>query len=129
TRSGDQRAQFTPRHRTFNLASGLPAQRSMMDGDGKVVFVGVPQLLKDVLGQKARIGEHQCGAVGLDKPVKLRNSPYRGMATPRHPLLFRQQYLHLWWCALFPADELHRVDIAPWRQPAPEGLGISDSRG
>ncbi len=76
----------------------------MVDADGEVVLVHRPQVLEDIFGQKACVGEDQRGAVAADFLVELRDRPGGGMTAPRHPLLVGQQDFDLGRRARFAFD-------------------------
>jgi hypothetical protein len=87
----DQRAQFAARHRAFHLAPGLARERAVVDADGQRILVRVPQLLEDVFGKEARIGENQGRPVRADLRVDLGDCPGRGMTGPGNRLGLGQQ--------------------------------------
>ncbi len=127
-RGGDERAQLAARHRAFDLAARLLRQRAVMDRDRQVVLVRVPQLLEDVLGEEARVGEDQRGPVALDQLVEVRDRPDRRVAAPRYARLLWQQDLDFGRRPLLALDQRDRIDLAPRRKPAPEALGIGHRR-
>ena len=70
-RGADDAAQLTRGHRILDLAALRDVERAVMQGDGEVVVVHAPQLLKQKLGLAADVDEHQRGLVALDQIVDL----------------------------------------------------------
>jgi hypothetical protein len=88
--SAHQRAQFPPCHCVFDLAARLGGKAAVVDADGEVIGVFVPQALKDEFSQKPRVGEHQRGAVRFDQIIQPRHRPAPRMAAPRNAFFLRQ---------------------------------------
>ena len=124
-----ERTQFAPRHRPFDLAPRLLAQRPVVDADGERILVHIPQVLEDILGQEARVGEDQRGAVLANLRVELRDRPGRRMAAPGHTLGIGQQDLDLGGRACLAGDQFDRIDLAPGREPFAKTLRIGERRG
>ena len=59
----DHRAQAPGRHRGFDLAPLRHVERTVMQRDGEIVVVDVPELLKNALRLAARVDEDERGAV------------------------------------------------------------------
>jgi hypothetical protein len=59
--SADNGAQIALRHRAFNLAALRRCERSVMQRDGKVVFVDAPELLKRTFRLAAGVDEDERG--------------------------------------------------------------------
>jgi hypothetical protein len=55
----------------------------MVDADGQVLLIHIPEELEDIFRQKARVGEDQRGAMRADRRHDLRHGPGGGMAAPR----------------------------------------------
>ena len=79
---GDQRAQFAARHRAFDLAPRLLAERPVVHPDRQRVLVRGPQVLEDIFGQEARVGEDQRGPVALDLARRAAGSTRSRRARP-----------------------------------------------
>jgi hypothetical protein len=77
-------ARSSPRAIAPSTLRRASRQRAVVDADRQLLVVRVPQQLEDELGQEARVGEDQRGAVAPDRRVELRDRPGRGMAAPRH---------------------------------------------
>src|SRR5512132_335112 len=76
-----------------------------MQGDGAVVVVDVPELLKDALGLAAGVDEDERGPMLLDQPVDLRERVARRMAGPGKTLA-RIEHAHIRCGAAFRDDEI-----------------------
>ena len=124
----DQRAQLAARHRAFDFAPRLLRQRAMMNPDRQVIRIGFPQLLKNELGQKARVAEDQRRVVGADRFDQLRHCPSRGMPAPRHPGILGQQDRELGRRAGFTQYQRDATQIAMRCQPAFERGRIGQRR-
>ena len=59
----DHRAQAPGRHRAFDLAPLRHVERTVVQRDGEIVVVDVPELLKNTLRLAARVDEDERGAV------------------------------------------------------------------
>ena len=123
----DKCAQFAPRHRPFDLAPRLARKRAVVDADGQLVLVHVPQVLEDVFGKKTRVGKYQRGPVPADLFVKLRDRPCRRMPAPWHALFIGQQDFDFRRRAFLAFHQPHRIQIAPGGQPFAEGFRTGDS--
>ena len=95
-----------------------------MNADGQLVVVHVPKMLENVLGEEARVGEDQRGAILPQKLVELGNSPCRRMPAPGHPVLFRQQDLDLGRRPRLALHHRHPVDLTPRGNPCPEAFFV-----
>ncbi len=58
-RGANHRLQLAARHRRFDLAALADIERTMVQRDGKAIFVDSPELLKCHLRLRARVDEHQ----------------------------------------------------------------------
>jgi len=63
----------------------------MVNSDGEVIFVHIPQALKNELSEETRVGEHKGGSVGLDRLIELIDRPTPGMTTPWHAFFDGEQ--------------------------------------
>ncbi len=81
-RGAHDRAQPARGHGVLHLAALRHIERAMMQRDGKVVVVDVPERVKDHLGLAARVDEDQRHLVLLDQLVDLRKRVARRMAGP-----------------------------------------------
>ena len=82
----DHGAQPAGRHRGFDLAPLRYVERAVMQRDGEIVVVDLPELLEDAFGLAARIDEHQRRAVRRDQPVNFVERVARRVAGPGQPL-------------------------------------------
>ena len=82
----DHRAQPAGRHRRFDFAPLRHVERAVMQRDGEIVFVDVPELLKHAFGLAAGVDEYERGAMRLDQPVDFVERVPRRMPGPRQPL-------------------------------------------
>ena len=62
----DNRAQLAAGHRPFDAAALRAVKAAVMDRDGKAVFVGKPQIVKENLRLRAGVVKDQRGLVPLD---------------------------------------------------------------
>mgnify|MGYP000267566677 CR=1 FL=1 len=98
-----------------------------MNADRQSRFVGFPQILKDQLGKRARVAEHQRGAVRLDLLHHLRCGIAPRMPRPGDMPLWEQDADVRLGPRLTP-NERHRIDVAVRREPGAIGVGIGDRR-
>ena len=96
----------------------------MVDADGQVRFVDVPQQLEDVFGKEPGVGEDQGGPIALDRFVKLRDRPSSGMTAPGDAAFHGQQDLDLGRRTCFPGDEIDGRSIAMRGEPCAKRIGI-----
>jgi hypothetical protein len=121
---GHQGAQLPARHSPFHLAAAFRRERTVVHADGQVVLVHIPQLLEHVFGQKAGVGEHQRGLVGLDPLVQLRDRPAGCMAAPGYTRIPGFEDLDLRIGPPLALHQRHGIDLAKRGQPAAESFGI-----
>ncbi len=89
-RGADHRAQLARGHRILDLAPLRHVERAVMQRDGEVVLVDVPQRVEDHLGLAAGVDEDQRHLVLLDQLVDLREGVARRMAGPGQVFAGRQ---------------------------------------
>ena len=87
---GDHRAQFPRRHCRFHLAALLHRQAAVMQRDGQVVVIDLPQRLEAELRLGAGVDEDDGDPRLLDPPIDLRHRGEAHMPAPGQAT-FRQQ--------------------------------------
>ena len=80
-------AQFPGSHCVFNAPSLRNIERAVMQGNGKIVVVSSPQLLKQKFRLAPGIDEHQRRFVRLDTCINFTESMARRMTSPGQMLL------------------------------------------
>ena len=93
-RGADHGAQAAGRHRCFHFAPLRHVERAVMQGDGEIVVVDVPKVLKNAFGLAAGVDEDQRGAVRLDERIDFAQRIARRMAGPRHALAAGRAWRH-----------------------------------
>ena len=107
-------AQAARRHRGFYLAPLRHVERAVMQGDGEIVVVDVPKILKNTFGLAARVDKDQRGAMRLDERINLAQRIARRMTGPRHAFA-RVEHGDIGRCAGFGDDEVGERGAAALR--------------
>ena len=92
-RGADDGAQLSPGHRRLHLAPLLRREAAVVQGDGEVVVIEVPQSLEGDLRLEAGVDEDEGDAGPLDDVIDLGHGVAGGEAGPGHPIL-RDQHVH-----------------------------------
>ena len=100
----------------------------MVDANGQIVLICLPQVLEDIFGQKARIGEDERGFRFPNPIVQLRDRPSRSMAAPRHARILRHKDFKLGGRSLLALNQRHLINIAIRSQPIAIALRVSQCR-
>ena len=122
----DESAQFSPRHCALDLAPRFFRQTAVMNPDGQIVLIHIPQKLEQKLGQKTRIGEDERGVVRLDLFIQLRDCPAPCMTAPRDAAFLWQQDIELGVCAILAFHQRNCVHITPRGEPCSKRFGLRD---
>jgi hypothetical protein len=70
-RGGDHRAQAPARHRRLDFPPLRHIERAVMQCNGEIVLIEMPEILENALGLAARIDEYQGRAMRFDELIEL----------------------------------------------------------
>ncbi len=118
----DHRSELAPGHGRLDLAPLLGRERTVVQGDGEVVVVDLPQLLEGELRLPAGVDEDERGLALADDLVDLLHGVLRGVAGPGH-LALRQEHVDLRRRAGIAGDEVDRLVAA---QPGLDHVRVVD---
>ena len=127
-RGADDRLQAPRRHGVLDLAALAGVERAVVEGDGEVVVIEVPQLLEDVFRLHARVDEDERRPVLADEVVDLLHRMTGGVAGPGQ-VPFGLQDLELGRRAALGDDEIGRGGCLALRdEPAPQLVRVAHGR-
>ena len=122
-----QTAQPSRRHRRLDPAPRFHGKAAVVDADGQRLVVFVPQLLKDQLGETARVAEDERRLVLLDQSHHVGDGVVARVPGP-WDLAFGDQDREVRLGAGIADHEVDQLHVRVGREPGAVRVGVADGR-